>query len=197
LLNQIYQVLLALPPHTLYANAIRPQTFTLPDLITEDPNLTLDVSLRGNVAKFTSLSSGTFRFNPKEDQVGSYLIPLKVKELKSGLMSRPVNWKVEVISHSKSTEALRCPKGSNLKECVPVISSVSQDGVVEIKFPYKLKVPGTVGALERREYLRNLTASIEFELRVMQPTLGDDQGSTPEDYKEPKVFSWNVTYSDF
>jgi hypothetical protein len=31
----------------------------------------------------------------------------------------------------------------------------------------------------------------------MQPTQGDDQGSTQEDYKEPKVFSWNVTYADF
>lgn len=84
-----------------------------------------------------------------------------------------------------------------MKECVPVISSVSQDGEVEIKFPYKLKGPGTLNTLERREYLRNLTANIEFELMVMQASLGDDKGSTFEDYKEPKVFTWNVTYAEF
>ncbi len=84
-----------------------------------------------------------------------------------------------------------------MKECVPVISSVSQDGEVEIKFPYKLKVAETLNTLERKEYLRNLTANIEFEIRVKQPSQSEDQGITPEDYKEPKVFSWNVTYADF
>ena len=60
-----------------------------------------------------------------------------------------------------------------------------------------MKGPATLNTLERREYLRNLTANLEFELRVMQASLDDDQGSTPEDFKEPKIFSWNVTYADF
>lgn len=66
--------------------------------------------------------------------------------------------------------------------------------MVEVRFPYKLKVPASISAIERGEYMRNLTAKIEFELKVEQSTIGD--GSNHGEYKEPKVFSWNVTYAD-
>jgi hypothetical protein len=66
--------------------------------------------------------------------------------------------------------------------------------VVEVRFPYKLKVPASISAIERGEYMRNLSASIEFELKVKQSTISDE--SNHGEYKEPKVFSWNLTYAD-
>ena len=99
LAEQIFQSLLQ--PLTLYANSMRAQTFTLPEVLSEDPTIKFEVAMRGLSSRFTSFTQdGVFRFMPKEQHVGSYNIELRVKDIKSGQLSRPVNWKIEVLSHN-------------------------------------------------------------------------------------------------
>jgi hypothetical protein len=86
-----------------------------------------------------------------------------VKDLKSGQLSRPVNWKIEVMSFNKSSQAPRCPPGSSQRECLPYISEVKQDGLVEIKFPFKLR---SVAKELQDEYYRNMTKDLKFELKI-------------------------------
>lgn len=73
--------------------------------------------------------------------------------------------------------------------CVPKIVSISQEGLVEIKFPFKLRPIDNLKT-RRQEYYRNLTRDLLFDLRI-SPSYNLDEA-----YKEPKVYSWNVTYAD-
>jgi len=148
---------------TLYANSIRSQTYELPQLLTDDKTIEIEVTLKGLSSKFVSYKQGNFKFTPKETHVGSYNIDLRARDIKTGKKSRAVNWNIKVLSQNLSSDAASCPKGA---QCLPKISEVTQDGIVEIKFPYKLRT--LAPSPDKEYYLRNISKALLFNLKVQQ-----------------------------
>lgn len=128
---------LQLPILTIYAK--KKSAYSLPSVIFEDTTISVQVSLKSAVRFSQYKEGGTFQFNPKEEHTGNYTITLKVIDKQTKKESKPVTLKVIVESYSNSTDAPRCPKTMNSTECFPWISSISNEGLVEIKFPYKLR----------------------------------------------------------
>jgi hypothetical protein len=110
-------VFLALPPVRLYANSIREQTYTIPEITDEGEEvspltLKLEVGYR-NAKKFTKINEAVmpwvFRFKPTEVDVGTHIISLAVRDPKINKQAIQVPWTIEVLSFNKSDEAPRCP----------------------------------------------------------------------------------------